>query len=348
MIDRGSRLDPGYETVPGKRRGATPNSYGPRSFPPADYECVQPREPGYETLPEVRREEQQYHSLEPGYETLPEVEAQYSRGVEAQYSGGVETQYSRGLEAQYSRGVEAQYSRVNKKGPRAAPPQPSPPRPRLYSGSELNYETLPEPRNARRLAGSDEGGYETIPASQRRDGRLGQYDQRDSRLGQYDQREARLGQYDQRDSRLGQYDQRDGRLGQYDPGYETLPAVRLPPSEPGYETIPGAREEMEDLASEAATTDPDYARLKDADIEFIDESADELDDELGRLHTDEDVTVESSGNSSLIHMSVVESGTGVRRSSVVMIEHVDMTPVPSRASDGGSDMDMDVNTHIFV
>merc|ERR1712228_497248 len=114
----------------------------------------------------------------------------------------------------------------------------------------------------------------------------------------------------------------------------------------GYETIPNKRES--DLASEAASTDPDYARLKDADIEYIDESADEIDDEIGRLQTDEDVTVESSQSSSLIHMSVVESGHGVRRSSVEVIEHVDMTPVPSRASEGGSDPDTDVNTHIFV
>ena len=104
--------------------------------------------------------------------------------------------------------------------------------------------------------------------------------------------------------------------------------------------------------------------MKDADIEYIDESADEVDDEIGRLqagnsikgqtkhlnhnYPDEDVTVESSQSSSLIHMSVVESGHGVRRSSVVVIEHVDMTPVPSRASEGGSDPDTDVNTHIFV
>ena len=45
-------------------------------------------------------------------------------------------------------------------------------------------------------------------------------------------------------------------------------------------------------------------------------------DEIGRLQTDEDVTVESSQSSSLIHMSVVDSGPGVRRSSVVFIEHV--------------------------
>ena len=43
---------------------------------------------------------------------------------------------------------------------------------------------------------------------------------------------------------------------------------------------------VDDLVSEG-TTDPDYARLKDADIEFIDDSADELDDELGRLQTGE-------------------------------------------------------------
>jgi hypothetical protein len=277
------------------------STYGPRSFPPDDYESVRPREAGYETLGEPGGRREDYRSLEPGYEELPAV------GPRGELPG-----------------PEVQYSRVNKKGPRAAPAQASPPRPRLYSGSEVNYETLPDPRAGGAVGGSDEGGYETIPGSlQRRDGR----------------------------STLG---------GSYDPGYETLPAMRPPPSEPGYETIPGAR--GEDVASEAATTDPDYARLKDADIEFIDESADELDDELGRLQTgmeshgllklpltssDEDVTVESSQSSSLIHMSVVES-SGVRRSSVVVIEHVDMTPVPSRASEGGSDADMDVNTHIFV
>ena len=47
-----------------------------------------------------------------------------------------------------------------------------------------------------------------------------------------------------------------------------------------------------------------------------------IDDEIGRLQTDEAVTVESSQSSSLIHMSVVDSGPGVRRSSVVVIEHV--------------------------
>lgn len=219
-------------------------------------------------------------SLEPGYETVPE------RSQEGNSSEVV------------------RYSKVNKKQ-RAAPAARNP---HLATGyhdgaatmeSDLNYETLPE---MGKLSGniSEEEGYETIPAEQRKN--------------------------------------------LYDPEYETLPQERGP-SDPGYETIP---KRETDLASEAASTDPDYARLKDADIEYIDESADEIDDEIGRLQTDEDVTVESSQSSSLIHMSVVDSGPGVRRSSVVVIEHVDMTPVPSADSSSQMDEEQDINTHIFV
>merc|ERR1712133_348473 len=95
--------------------------------------------------------------------------------------------------------------------------------------------------------------------------------------------------------------------------------------------------------------EPGYETLPErSDIEFIDESADELDDELGHLNKDEDVTIESNQSSSLIHMSVMDSGPGVRRSSVVVIEHVDMTPVPSADSSSHVDEDQDINTHIFV
>ena len=51
----------------------------------------------------------------------------------------------------------------------------------------------------------------------------------------------------------------------------------------------------------------------------------------------EDLTVDSSANSSLIHMSVVDSGPGVRRSSVVVIEHVP-----------GDPQEEEIQTHIFV
>jgi len=275
-------IDPGYETVNDTikqhKRGA---GYGPRSYPPdyemvnrdPGYESVGFKDPGYETVPSKRAV-----SLEPGYETVPE-------------------------RCQNENGSEVRYSKVNKKqraAPAARPPQASNEELRLVGAvgvSDTNYETLPDKSSGNI---SEEEGYETIPADQRKN--------------------------------------------TYDPGYETLPQEQGP-SDPGYETIP--KRDI-DLASEAASTDPDYARLKDADIEYIDESADELDDEIGRLQTDEDVTVESSQNSSLIHMSVVDSGPGIRRSSVVVIEHVDMTPVPSADSSSHIDEEQDINTHIFV
>jgi len=273
--------DPGYETVDGHKINHHKNgpNYGPRSYPPdydsvnrdPGYESVGFKDPGYETVPHKRT-----HSLEPGYETVPDRSRRGS-------SVG-----------------EVRYSKVNKKQ-RAAPAARPPPGYEAEDGSrnDLNYETVPE---VGKLVGnmSEEEGYETIPADQRKN--------------------------------------------LYDPGYETLPQERGP-SDPGYETIP--KREV-DLASEAASTDPDYARLKDADIEYIDESADEIDDEIGRLQTDEDITVESSQSSSLIHMSVVDSGPGVRRSSVVVIEHVDVTPVPSADLTAQIDEEQDINTHIFV
>ena len=66
------------------------------------------------------------------------------------------------------------------------------------------------------------------------------------------------------------------------------------------------------------------------------------------MFLDEDITVESSQSSSLIQMSVVDSGPGVRRSSVVVIEHVDVTPVPSADLSSQIEEEQDINTHIFV
>ena len=59
----------------------------------------------------------------------------------------------------------------------------------------------------------------------------------------------------------------------------------------------------------------------------------------------EDLTVDSSASSSLIQMSVVDTGPGVRRSSVVVIEHV-----PGSGSDQqpAQDPDQEIQTHIFV
>ena len=57
----------------------------------------------------------------------------------------------------------------------------------------------------------------------------------------------------------------------------------------------------------------------------------------------EDLTVDSSASSSLIHMSVVDSGPGVRRSSVVVIEHV-----PEVQGEDGDLEEEEIQTHIFV
>ena len=65
-------------------------------------------------------------------------------------------------------------------------------------------------------------------------------------------------------------------------GYETIPADKRE-YDPGYETI--VKNDRADLVSETASTDPDYARLKDADIEYIDESGDEVEDNLSDLKT---------------------------------------------------------------
>ena len=105
---------------------------------------------------------------------------------------------------------------------------------------------------------------------------------------------------------------------------------------------------------------PEYNRLKDADIGYIDESADELEDGLSDLKSgnkwylreifditskniSEDMTVDSSASSSLIQMSVVDTGPGVRRSSVVVIEHV-----PGSSDQPPPDPDQEIQTHIFV
>ena len=60
--------------------------------------------------------------------------------------------------------------------------------------------------------------------------------------------------------------------------------------------------------------------------------------------TSDDLTVDgsASASSSLIQMSVVDSGPGVRRSSVVVIEHV-----PGAGAGEGSE-EQEIQTHIFV
>ena len=58
-----------------------------------------------------------------------------------------------------------------------------------------------------------------------------------------------------------------------------------------------------------------------------------------------DTRPDGGESNSLIQMSVVDSARGVRRSSVVVIEHVCEAPSPSQVE---VEEDQEVHTHIFV
>jgi len=351
-----SERDPGYEVVPQNRRIGKDPDYEtvPSELKDPGYESVPHRnrvnsiDPGYESVPQKR---------EPGYESVPRKEPGYE-SVKQRHDPGYETVNNH----------TKQLNKGHSYGPRSFPPdyesviRERDPGYESVGFKDPGYETVPQKRTQ-----SLEPGYETVPE------RIRESSNSEVRYSKVNKKQraapaARTPGYQdgavvlendlnyetlpEMGKLTGNISEEEGyetipedqRKTMYDPEYETLPQERGP-SDPGYETIP--KRDL-DVASEAASTDPDYARLKDADIEFIDESADEIDDEIGRLQTDEDVTVESSQSSSLIHMSVVDSGPGVRRSSVVVIEHVDMTPVPSADSSSQMDEEQDINTHIFV
>merc|ERR1711983_590087 len=75
----------------------------------------------------------------------------------------------------------------------------------------------------------------------------------------------------------------DKRKGSYDPGYETLPPVGgLGGNSHGYESV-NKTDDAEDDIEIVDENNPEYNRLKDADMSYIDESADELEDGLSDL-----------------------------------------------------------------
>jgi len=334
--------DPGYETVPhqrvnGRNSGGyrspqppqhTANyNYLPQNYPTntAGYESVKhdspqqfrnSRDPGYESVVEPNQD--------PGYESI-------QRPRKSSVEPGYETVSERGTPRSQPEtsepDLEVRYSKVKKKGKAKAPDPLA--TSHLLTGSyhssepelsnrqsnlpdvDINYEALPEKE---RMSGNNtesEEGYETIPVSKRSTVRP---------------EESQL------------------RVA-WDPEYETVSGSHPvdKQSDPGYETIPTRDTEVISDFESTTTTDPDYARLKQLDDKSDDECS--IDIPHGEEH-EEDTTVESSQGSSLIHMSVVDSGgeNGMRRSSVVMIEHVDMTPVPS----ADLDTNMDPNIHIFV
>merc|ERR1719410_2947309 len=309
------RPDPNYETLP-------PYAESQLSAKDPGYEVVsQPRgrvnsiDPGYEVVPQKR---------EPGYETVagkdPGYESVAAPGPSSALDPGYETVH-------HNPGPGARHKHTSY-GPRSFP-----------TGSE--YETVSRDRDPGyesvpvKRAVSLEPGYETLP--ERTVAGPGPAGARNSEtvysVVNKKPRAAPAPRLPSSDKSQENLSEEEGyetipadKRKAYDPGYETLPTEedkgghRTAATDPGYETV---AKPLTERVSEAASTDPEYAKLKDADIEFIDESADELDDGLADLKTD-DLTVEgsASASSSLIQMSVVDSGPGVRRSSVVVIEHV--------------------------
>lgn len=330
---RADSLDPGYETLgnKGPRRGgpAPPpphpvtsggggnaaavnaqtavaaRNYGPRSYPPDSGRYGRDgygREPGYESLADLR---------DPDYESV------------ITGPGGGEPGYETLPERTPGRPpIEEQqqdsYGRVNKR-PRAAPPARSPGR---TSGSSPPCG----------IPFTGQASYGVSDPEQAKQGRELNLD----------------------------YESLGGRKLSLDSeeGYETIPAdddegpphpAVLPPPGPPHPAglpspgqppthLPAAPFETLSNRSEASRNSSHRLDLREVDCENYSLNYDRLDrGEINYIDDEEDQTV-SSSSGSLIHMSVVESGRGVRRSSVVVIERFDLEDKEEN----------NVETHIFV
>jgi len=321
-----SERDPGYEMVQQRRGRRDP-----------DYETVtsEVKDPGYEVVSGPRG---RVNSLDPGYETVPQKRDPGYESVKPPASNldpGYET---------------VQTSRGQRSGPRSFPPEyesvsrdRDPGYESVGGFRDPGYETVPVKR-----AASLEPGYETLPErapsspaapapSSETVYSVVNKKQRAAPAATLPPGKLNREASDEEGYETIPGDKRKhSGLQEYDPGYEELPPLGAGVSrdrDPEYETI---------TAKPVREADTGVERIKDADIEFIDESADELEDGLAELKS-EDLTVDSSASSSLIHMSVVDSGPGVRRSSVVVIEHV-----PELQGEDLMEEEEEIQTHIFV
>ena len=225
------------------------------TLPPyADSQLPQKQDPGYESVKPPSS------GLDPGYEIAqtsrgqrsgprsfpPEYES-VSRDRDPGYEsvGGFRDPGYETVPFQRAASLEPGYETLPERAP-SSPSAPAPSSETVYSVVNKKQRAAPAatlPPGKLNREVSDEEGYETIP---------------------------------------GDKNKHSG-LQEYDPGYEELPPVGAGVSrvrDPEYETI-AAKPVRERLAE--ADTDGAMERLKDADIEFIDESADELEDGLAEL-----------------------------------------------------------------
>ena len=363
----GSERDPGYESVQhGDPRRQRPN----RDLRDPDYETVnsEAKDPGYEVVSQPRH---RVNSIDPMYETVPQKR-----------DPGYETVKSKDPGYESVKGpVDPGYETVehssrakpgsNSYGPRSFPADyESRDRDPGYESvgfRDPGYETVRQGRDKRAV--SLEPGYEMLPDARQagEDIQTGPSDMYSvvNKKGRAAPA-ARLPSASGSDEETG-YETIPGdkRQDRYDPGYETLPPLGASntQTESRYETVSQTEARYETINKPEGEPSESLDRLKDADIEYIDESGeDELEDGLADLKTGdsdngdmrgyngcitEDLTVESS-HSSLIQMSVVDGGPGVRRSSVVVIEHLPGDTTQEQEPAGAGDSSQEIQTHIFV
>jgi len=297
-----------YEVSHTDSRRSQPHLYNmTRSY----HEDFSPRDPNYETLPYA---ESQLSERDPGYEIVERRDPDYET-----VSSDIKDK-----DPQYET-VPQQRNRVNSIDP--------------------GYETVPNKEPGYESVKQPDPGYETVNHSRGQASRHRDPGYESVVPGRSTGQEPRYEDVysvvnkKQRAAPAARLPGRKMSELSEEEGYETIPAdKREREYDPGYETI--VKSDRADVVSETASTDPDYARLKDADIEYIDESGDEVEDDISDLKTEE-MRLEGGESNSLIHMSVVDTARGVRRSSVVVIEHV--SEVPTHPED-----DQEVHTHIFV
>ena len=336
-------------------------------------------EAGYETLPDppLPSAQSAAKTSDPGYETVPDVLRQ-NTGWKRPLGGGGGTGYD---------SADAGYETVpNARG--GNPPEDDYWKSNASSGG--GYETLPESRagpggEGNNGDGARDPGYEELPNSngsadgysswgrKRRDPgyeSVGPASSSAKRMNHGDIARTALG--DGRGIRRPKeppYAKIQGRHSEIDVdsevGYETIPGAggggvgrRRGNSEydPGYEELVSAQPPPSSSSPVPATaTSP---RMPTKDPERNEQFQD------GNLEIELDNSVNSAGggqSSSLIHMSVQQSVTDVpdtpgfhRRSSVVVIEHVvdvassGVSDVDANLADENSSSAGDKNVHIFV
>ena len=280
-----SERDPGYEMVHPNRGG--------RVHRDPDYETVnsEAKDPGYEVVSQQRG---RVNSIDPGYETVPQKRDPGYETVTNKDPGYESVKPQSTLDPGYETVQPTSRHKHSSYGPRSFPPEyetvtqrdhRDPGYESVGGFRDPGYETV-----ASKRAVSLEPGYETLGDNNNTVYSVVNKKQRAApplRLPSHSP--APVARNKSRESENISDEEgyetipADKRKGSYDPGYETLPPVGgLGGNSHGYESVNKA-DDAEDDIEIVDENNPEYNRLKDADMSYIDESADELEDGLSDL-----------------------------------------------------------------